>query len=126
MDVVVGDRDDAGIRGDGDLMLGGADELAGEGLAPVERLARAHTGAAAAPRAARTRPPGRPFGRRPRRRLRAGARGPGSAGSPRARDAAWRPARAGAGPRDGARASAASGPGRRARSRSSEPVRRPL
>jgi len=41
VDVVVGDGDDAGVRGDRDLGLGGPDELTGEGPVPLARVAGA-------------------------------------------------------------------------------------
>src|SRR3954451_10359599 len=42
VDVGVGDRHDPGVGGDRDLVVAGADQLAGEALAPAVILARAH------------------------------------------------------------------------------------
>src|SRR5215207_7706750 len=41
LDVAVGDRDDPGVRGDGDLGVRGADDLAGEALVSFARVAGA-------------------------------------------------------------------------------------
>src|SRR3954453_20004881 len=42
VDVGVRDRDDPGVGGDRDLVVAGADQLAGEALAPAVVLVRAH------------------------------------------------------------------------------------
>src|SRR5688572_20228860 len=47
MDVGVGDRDDAGVGGHGDRVVGGVQELAGEGAPAVVIAARANLRAAA-------------------------------------------------------------------------------
>jgi hypothetical protein len=46
VDFRVGDRDHAGVGGDRDLGVGGADELSGERLVPVDRVAGANAGPA--------------------------------------------------------------------------------
>ena len=47
MDGGVGDRDDAGLGGDGDFLIGGVEELAREGAASVMVSPRAYAGAPA-------------------------------------------------------------------------------